>query len=84
MKWVAEKRQPFAIIEDPQFLFLMKTRHPGYHLPLAVTVARDMKHIFVEMHQHISKLLKVFWCTYLLAHLTNLTHRKLTLRWTLQ
>ena len=49
VKWVAEKRQPFVIVEDPQFVFLMKTRHPGYCLLLAPTVARDVKHIFVEM-----------------------------------
>ena len=59
MKWVAEKRQPFMIVEDPQFVFLMKTRHPGYCLPSAKTVARDVKHIFIKMHQQISKMLKV-------------------------
>jgi hypothetical protein len=78
VKWVAEKRQPFGIIEDPQFVFLMKTRCPGYRLPLAPTVARDVKHVFIEMHQRISKMLKVTRCTYLLIHLTNFTHRELT------
>ena len=41
-------------------MFLIKTRHPGYCLPSAATVARDVKHIFVEMCQQISKTLKVF------------------------
>jgi len=59
MKWVAEKRRPFAIIEVPQFIFLMKTGRPGYRLPSAKTVARDVKHIFIKMHQRISKMLKV-------------------------
>ena len=59
MKWITEKRWPFVIIEDPQFIFLMKTGHLGYCLPLAKTVARDIKHIFVEMCQRISKMLKV-------------------------
>ena len=58
--------------------FLMKTRHPGYCLPLAPTVARDVKHVFVEMHQQVSKMLKVTQHTYLLIHLTNFTHRELT------
>ena len=65
MKWVTEKRQPFTIIEDSQFVFLMKTGRPGYRLPSAATVARDVKHVFVEMRQRISKMLKVSQCTYL-------------------
>jgi hypothetical protein len=59
VKWVTEKRRPFTIVEDPQFVFLMKTGRPGYRLPSAKTVARDVKHVFVEMHQRISKMLKV-------------------------
>ena len=51
MKWVAEKRQPFVIVEDPQFILLLKTRHLGYQLLLVVTVAQDIKHVFVEMYQ---------------------------------
>ena len=78
VKWVAEKRRPFIIVEDPQFVFLMKTGRPGYHLLLAPTVARDVKHVFVEMRQQISKMLKVTRRTYLLIHLTNFTHRELT------
>ena len=50
MKWVAENRWPFVIVKDPQFLLLMKTRHPGYCLPLVATVARDVKQVFIEMH----------------------------------
>jgi len=49
VKWVAENRQPFTIVEDPQFILLIKTGHPGYCLLLAATVARDVKHIFIEM-----------------------------------
>jgi hypothetical protein len=78
MKWVTEKRQPFAIVKDPQFVFLMKTGHPGYRLLSAPTVARDVKHIFIEMCQQISKMLKITQRTYLLIHLTNFTHRELT------
>ena len=80
VKWVAEKRRPFGIVEDPQFIFLMKTGCPGYHLPSAPTVARDVKHVFIEMCQRISKMLKVTRRTYLLIHLTNFTHRELTVR----
>jgi hypothetical protein len=37
--------------QGPQFILLMKTRHPGYRLLSVATVARDVKHVFVEMHQ---------------------------------
>jgi hypothetical protein len=73
MKWVAEKRRPFTIVEDPQFIFLMKTGHPGYCLPLAKTVARDVKHVFVEMCQRISKMLKVI-PTYLVLYPSHQPH----------
>ena len=67
VKWVAENRRPFAIVEDPQFILLMKTGRPGYRLPSAATVARDVKHVFVEMRQRISKALKVI-LTYLFVY----------------
>jgi len=73
VKWVAEKRQPFVIIKDPQFMFLMKTGHSGYRLPSVATVARDVKHVFVEMRQRISKTLKVF-LTYLFPYLSHHPH----------
>ena len=73
MKWVAEKRRPFAIVEDPQFMFLMKTGHPRYCLLSAATVARDIKHIFIKMHQRISKTLKVF-LTYLFPYPSHHPH----------
>ena len=59
VKWVVENRQPFMIVEDPQFILLIKIGHPGYCLLLAATVARDVKHVFIEMCQRISKALKV-------------------------
>jgi len=64
---------PFMIVEDPQFIFLMKTRCPGYCLPLAATVARDIKHIFIKMCQQISKTLKVI-LTYLFSYPSHHPH----------
>jgi len=83
MKWVAEKRRPFIIVKDSQFILLMKTGRPGYWLPLVATVARDVKHIFVEMHQRISTMLKVI-LTYLFVYPAYHPHRMLTVHWTLQ
>jgi hypothetical protein len=79
MKWVAEKRRPFVIVKDSQFVLLMKTRRSGYRLPSAVTVARDVKHIFVEMCQRISTMLKVI-STYLFVYPSHHPHRMLTVR----
>ena len=73
MKWVTEKRQPFAIVEDPQFIFLIKTGRPGYHLLSAKTVARDIKHVFIKMCQQISKMLKVI-PTYLVLYPSHRPH----------
>jgi hypothetical protein len=77
VKWVAEKRWPFVIVEDSQFILLMKTGHPGYRLLSAVTVARDVKHVFVEMRQQISTMLKVI-PTYLFVYPSHHPHRMST------
>ena len=61
------------IVEDPQFVFLMKTGCPGYRLPSAKTVARDVKHVFIEMHQQISKMLKVI-TTHLILYPSHHPH----------
>ena len=61
------------IIEDPQFILLMKTGHPGYRLPSAATVARDVKHVFIEMRQRISKALKVI-LMYLFVYPSHYPH----------
>jgi len=41
--WVVENKRPFQIINDCGFHLLMKTGHPGYHLPSAETVSHDVK-----------------------------------------
>ena len=79
MKWVAEKRRPFVIVEDSQFVLLMKTGRPGYRLPSAATVARDVKHVFIEMRQRISTMLKVI-STYLFVYPSHHPHRMSTVR----
>jgi hypothetical protein len=59
IKWVIENRQPFTIVKNPQFILLMKTRRLRYCLLLAATIARDVKHVFIEMCQQILKALKM-------------------------
>ena len=59
VRWIAESKCPFQIINDRGFQSLMKTGRPGYQIPSAETVSRDMKHVFANVHQHISKMLQV-------------------------
>ena len=37
----------------------MKTGRPGYHIPSAETLSRDVKRVFVEVRKRISQMLKV-------------------------
>ena len=37
----------------------MKTGRPGYHIPSAEMVSRDVKQVFVIVRQRIAKMLKV-------------------------
>ena len=58
--WITESKHPFAIVKDRGFRDLMKTGRPEYCLPSPVTVAWDVKHVFVGMWSIISAKLKVF------------------------
>jgi hypothetical protein len=37
----------------------MKTGRPGYRIPSAETVSRDVRHVFVQARKRIAKMLKV-------------------------
>ena len=37
----------------------MKTGRPGYRIPTAETVSRDVRHVFVQACKRIAKMLKV-------------------------
>jgi hypothetical protein len=54
---MAESKQPFKVMKDKGFLILMKTGHPEYCLPSPVTVARDVKHVFVNIRPQLSRML---------------------------
>ena len=60
VRWIAESKCPFAIVKDRGFRDLMKTERPKYRLLSPVTVARDVKHVFIGMRSIISAKLKVF------------------------
>ena len=59
IRWIAESKCPFQIVNDHGFQSLMKTGRPGYHIPSAKTVSRDMQEVFYNMHQCIAKMLQV-------------------------
>ena len=59
VRWVAENKRPFQIVNDHGFQSLMKTGHPGYNIPSAKTVSCDVKRVFVEVRNRISGMLKV-------------------------
>jgi hypothetical protein len=59
VRWVAENKRPFQIVNDRGFQSLMKTGRPGYHIPSAETVSRDVKRVFIEVRKRISGMLKV-------------------------
>ena len=59
VRWIAESKRPFQIVNDRGFQSLMKTGRPGFQLPSAETISRDTKNAFVAVRQHIAKMLKV-------------------------
>jgi hypothetical protein len=59
VRWVAESKRPFSIVNDRGFRSLMKTGRPEYHIPSMQTVSRDVKRVFVHVRKRISKMLQV-------------------------
>lgn len=59
VRWIAESKRPFQIVNDRGFQSLMKTGRPGFQLPSAETISRDTKNAFVAVRQRIAKMLKV-------------------------
>ncbi|KAF8798677.1 hypothetical protein BYT27DRAFT_7122876 [Phlegmacium glaucopus] len=72
VRWVAESKQPFQVVNDRGFQSLMKTGRPSYHIPSAETVSHDVKKIFVQARKCIAKMLQVN-LYFILA--TSVTHQ---------
>ena len=60
VRWVAENKRPFSIVNDRGFQSLIKTGRPEYHIPSSETVSRDVKNVFVCVRKRIAKMLQVF------------------------
>lgn len=59
VRWVCESKRPFQIVEDCAFKSLMKTGRPGYTIPSASTISRDVKKVFANVRQRVAKMLQV-------------------------
>lgn len=59
VRWVAESKRPFQIVNDHGFCSLMKTGRPECYIPSAETVSRDVKKVFVRVRDRIATMLQV-------------------------
>jgi hypothetical protein len=59
VRWVAENKRPFQIVNDRGFQSLMKTGRPGYCTPSAETVPKDVKQVFLRVRGRVAKMLQV-------------------------
>ncbi|KAJ8462092.1 hypothetical protein ONZ51_g11117 [Trametes cubensis] len=55
VRWVSESLRPFSIVDDRGFRELMLTGRPGYKLPSAATVSRDVKEVFARTRNRIAE-----------------------------
>ena len=60
MRWVAESKRPFKIMEDCGFQSLMKTGRPEYYIPSVTTVSQDVKKVFVNVRKRMAKMLQEY------------------------
>jgi hypothetical protein len=59
VRWVAENKRPFQIVNDRGFRCLMKTGRPDYRIPSAQTLSHDVRNVFVRVRKRIAHMLQV-------------------------
>jgi len=59
VRWVAESKRPFKIVNDRGFQSLIKTGRPEYYIPSPETISCNVKRVFVRVCQRIAKMLQV-------------------------
>lgn len=87
VRWVCESKRPFQIVNDRAFKSLMKTGRPGYTIPSAETLSRDVKMVFTNVRQRIAKMMQVCLSLRFLLSATDLClhiHRNTRANSTLQ
>ena len=59
VRWVAENKRPFQVVNDRAFRSLMKTGRPECYIPSAKTLSCDVKNVFVNARKRIAEMLQV-------------------------
>jgi hypothetical protein len=59
VRWVTENKRPFQIVNDRGFRCITKTGRPGYYIPSAETLSRDVRNVFVRVRERIANSLQV-------------------------
>ena len=57
--WIAWRHHPFAIVEDPEFIKLLRMLYARMEIPSHVTVSRDLKDIFDNSRAQVKSMLQV-------------------------
>jgi hypothetical protein len=57
--WIARRRRPFVIVEDPEFIELLTMLYDKVAIPSTSTVSRDLQEIFEHSQTKVAALLKV-------------------------
>lgn len=60
--WIARCHRPFAIVEDPEFIELLRSLNDKVTIPSARTVSCDVQEVFEVSQQCVAEMLKVRAC----------------------
>jgi hypothetical protein len=58
--WIAHWHQPFTIVEDSEFVEILRTLNSHVIIPLQVTVSHDVQEMFQVSQQSVAAMLQVW------------------------
>ncbi|KAH9010166.1 hypothetical protein EDB83DRAFT_2183594, partial [Lactarius deliciosus] len=58
VRWVAESKRPFQIVNDEGFRKLMMSGRPTCYIPSAKTISQDVKQVFVNVQWRVAHMLQ--------------------------
>jgi hypothetical protein len=59
VRWVAGRRRPMSIVDDPEFLDIIKLLHPQAAVPSRITVGRDIKMMYTMTKANVRNIIQV-------------------------
>ena len=59
--WIARCSHPFAIVDDPEFIDLLRTLNSRVSIPSCSTVSRDVLEVFKISQGNVAAVLKVIF-----------------------